>query len=166
MHRPQNGRAGERETMIDPPSPARTPMAPWVYGGLGLIPFTAGAAEIWAVPGIGSVWGGSELIGYGGLILAFLGGARFGLEIARTPVRAGVIGATMAPAVFAFLIQFGGGLVFVRWRLVLLALGFVAQWGWDVRSGDPPSWYRPLRHTLSAGAVACLLAGAVGAGPI
>ena len=146
---PEGGGAGPRASV-----------AAWVYGLLGLIPFVAGAVVTWAVSGDAVFAGQTELLGYGALILSFLGGARWGLEIGRPRVRALVISASMLPSIVGFLLLLAAAPSTVRWRLGVLAGAFMASWLWDVTSRDPPAWYRPLRHVLTAGAVICLLAGA------
>ena len=137
----------------------RPPVVTWVYGGLGLIPFFGGAIAAVALTELGRVVAQLELIAYGALILSFLGGGRWGLEIGRQPVRAGVISASMLPTIVAFIILIAMG-VPNPLRLVAMCLAFVAQWAWDVRSKDTPPWYPPLRHLLTLGAVGCMLVGA------
>ena len=138
----------------------RPPVVTWVYGGLGLIPFFAGTVAAVAFADLYRSFAQLELLAYGALILSFLGGGRWGLEIGRRPVRAGVIGLSMLPTVVGFLLLIAMG-VSNAWRLVGLSVAFVAQWVWDVRSTDTPTWYPPLRHVLTAGAVGCMLIGAV-----
>ena len=140
-------------------STERPPTVAWVYGLLGLIPFLLGAAA--AVLSTGELRSVAQidLLAYGALILSFLGGGRWGLEIGRRPVRPLVISASMAPTVFAFLLLIALG-VASGLRLVLMAVAFLAQWAWDVRSAAPPPWYPRLRHVLTAGAVGFLLIGA------
>ena len=135
------------------------PVVTWVYGGLGLIPFFGGAAAAVLLPGLPRIVAQLELIAYGALILSFLGGGRWGLEIGRRPVRTVVISASMLPTIAAFLILIAMG-VPNPWRLIGLSIAFVAQWAWDVRSKDTPPWYPPLRHLLTLGAVGCMLVGA------
>ncbi len=137
----------------------RPPPVTWVYGGLGLIPFFGGAVAAVLLPGLPRIVAQLELIAYGALILSFLGGGRWGLEIGRGPVRAVVISASMLPTIVAFLLLIAMG-VPSPWRLVGLSLAFVAQWAWDVRSSDTPPWYPSLRHLLTLGAVGCMLVGA------
>ena len=131
----------------------------WIYGALGLIPFFGGAAAAVWLSSLGRVVAQLELIAYGALILSFLGGGRWGLEISRQPVRPVVISASMLPTIVAFLILIAMG-VPNGWRLVAMSLAFAAQWVWDVRSKDTPPWYPPLRHLLTLGAVGCMLIGA------
>ncbi|WP_174301243.1 DUF3429 domain-containing protein [Caulobacter sp. S45] len=135
----------------------RPPVVTWVYGGLGLIPFFGGAVAAVLFPGLALAQ--LELIAYGALILSFLGGGRWGLEIGRRPVRAVVISVSMLPTIVAFLLLIAMG-VPNPWRLVGLSLAFLAQWTWDVWSKDMPAWYPSLRHLLTAGAVGCMLVGA------
>ena len=141
------------------PGAERPPAVTWIYGGLGLIPFFGGAIAAVGLSGLGRIVAQLELIAYGALILSFLGGGRWGLEIGRRPVRAVEISASMLPTVVAFLILITMGAP-NSWRLVAMSLAFVAQWAWDVRSKDTPPWYPPLRHLLTAGAVGCMLVGA------
>jgi hypothetical protein len=135
------------------------PTVAWVYGLLGLIPFFAAAGASLLTFGPMRAVAQMTLLGYGGLILSFLGGGRWGLEIVRRPVRPGVISATMLPTIAAFIL-FAVPAVPIRLRLIAMAAALAAQWLWDVRSQDTPAWYPPLRHVLTAVAVACLMSAA------
>ena len=141
------------------PGAERPPIVTWIYGGLGLIPFFGGAVAAALLPGLPRIVAQLELIAYGALILSFLGGGRWGLEIGRRPVRAVAISASMLPTIVAFVLLVAMG-VPNPWRLVGMSVAFVAQWAWDVRSSDTPPWYPPLRHLLTLGAVGCMLVGA------
>ncbi len=138
---------------------ARPPAVTWVYGLLGLIPFFAGAIAAAMIAGVGRTLAQLELLAYGALILSFLGGGRWGLELGRTPLRVAVISASMLPTIAGFLILICMG-VANPVRLLLLSVAFLGQWVWDIRSKDTPAWYPPLRHVLTAGAVGCMLIGA------
>ena len=138
---------------------ARPPTVTWLYGLLGLVPFAATAVASVLLTQPLKILAQLALLTYGALILSFLGGGRWGLEIGRPHVRAGVIGASMLPTVGCVLLLALGGLP-ASWRLCAMGLGYLLMWAWDVRSADPPPWYRPLRHVLTAGAVASLFAGA------
>jgi hypothetical protein len=144
---------------LDRLDPTRPPAVTWVYGGLGLLPFVATAVGALVLSGVYRSLLQLGLLVYGGLILSFLGGGRWGLEIGRGPVRPGVISGSMAGAVVSTLLVAAAG-VRPSWRLCILALAHVAQWAWDVRSRDTPPWYPTLRHVLTGGAVASLLIGA------
>lgn len=139
----------------------RPPAVTWAYGGLGLLPFAAGAVGALVAGGVLRSLVQLGLLVYGGLILSFLGGARWGLEISRRPIRPAVISGSMAGAVLSTLLVAAMGAP-PAWRLLALAAGHLGQWAWDVRSGDTPPWYPRLRHVLTAGAVLSLLVGAAG----
>jgi hypothetical protein len=142
--------------------PTHPPGVAWAYGLLGLLPFVAGAAGTLVTAGVLRALVQLGLLVYGGLILSFLGGGRWGLEIGRGPVRAGVISGSMAGAAVSTLLVAAAG-VAPGWRLAVLALAHVGQWAWDVRSRETPDWYPNLRHVLTGGAVTCLLIGAAAA---
>jgi hypothetical protein len=135
------------------------PTVTWLYGLLGLIPFFGAAGAALLTFGPARAVAQMALLGYGGLILSFLGGGRWGLEIGRRPVRPLVISASMLPTIVAFLLLVAPVLP-IRLRLLGMAAALVAQWAWDVRSADTPNWYPTLRHVLTAGAVACLATAA------
>ncbi len=100
------------------------------------------------------------MLAYSAVILSFLGGARWGLEIAtRRPPRAGVLTLSNLPAIAAWLLLAAGGgfgLTEVH-ALGGFLLAFVLHWVWDARASDTPPWYRKLRSLLSLGA--CLSLG-------
>ena len=137
----------------------KAPAVAWAYGVLGLVPFAV--SGVLAATARGDVKAGARrgLVLYAGLILSFLGGGRWGLEIGRKPVRASVISGSMAPTVGGFLC-----LLFLssrpRLQLAALEAGYGAQWLWDARSRDVPAWYPGLRSVLTAGA-ACALSAAL-----
>ncbi len=138
------------------------PMGPWIIGILGLIPFCGTLA--------GSILATSPLDGvsttlffaYAGVILSFLGGARWGFEIGARPEAPGFFTLCFAVlpsliAALAIVTQYVAPLV----GLGLLAGGFVVMWIWDfVSTGGStrrwPLWYRPLRTILTLGALATL----------
>lgn len=137
------------------------PASVTTYGLLGLIPFLAPPLVSWVVPD----WGpfASRLLAlYGGLILSFLGGARWGLANARPAASAGVITLSMLPTLV------GLALLLLpadmrRFQMVGLAAALAAQWLWDIKAAGVPGWYPWLRSVLSAGAIIGLLAGAAAA---
>lgn len=141
------------------PGPERPPAVAWAYGLFGLLPFVAGAVGALVTAGVMRALMQLGLLVYGGLILSFLGGGRWGLEIGRGRARAGVISGAMAGAVVSTLLV-AAATAPPAWRLAILALAHVGQWAWDVRSADTPAWYPGLRHVLTGGAVTCLLVGA------
>jgi hypothetical protein len=96
------------------------------------------------------------LLTYSAAVLSFLGGARWGVEMAllRHP-RWRVMG----PAVLSSLVAWGllsaPGLA-AEHQLGGFIAAFLIQWAWDSRSTSPPAWYPRLRTLLTLGAVLCL----------
>jgi hypothetical protein len=130
-----------------------------VYGLLGLIPFL--------LPPLLGGWSPAHagfialvVLGYGALILSFLGGARWGLEVAAPRPGFVVVSLSMLPTLAGLVLLLAPWLsrpVQLTAMAVLLALQMV----WDVRSKRLPDWYPRLRAMLTLGAVAGLIAMAL-----
>lgn len=127
------------------------PVAAGLPGVLGLVPFFAAAGlYVWGEPQMAGP-GLLFLLTYAAVILSFLGGLRWGYEMARPQIRLGVLLAACAPALAAWLllalpfmtapIQLGGFIVC-----------FVLAWLWDAGSADLPRWWSRLRTFLTLGA--------------
>jgi hypothetical protein len=136
-----------------------TPQVVAMYGWLGLIPFLVPPFLGWALPAASGLAEGI-LVAYGALILSFLGGARWGLAVRRTPPDALTISLAMLPTLVALVLVATPSL-HEGWRLIGLASALALHWLWDIRSRDLPSWYPRLRTTLTVGAIAGLLFGSV-----
>jgi hypothetical protein len=141
-------------------SRSEAPRVAWGYGLLGLIPFAVAGGVAAMADGERKAAAERGLIVYAALIASFLGGARWGLEIPRRPVRTSVISASMAPTVVSFLLA-----LLPRSRARTTCAGlmavFAAQWVWDARSQDTPAWYPGLRTVLTSGALIALMTGFV-----
>lgn len=119
----------------------------------GLIPFIAGLA-ITLVPSLSplsAVIFERAMIGYGALILSFLGGVRWGLRLqggagSDLTFIMGIMGAVVG--FFTLLMPYTFG-------LVVLTIGFGLQGAWDVRSGGVPELYSKLRNMMTW--LACFL---------
>ena len=130
-----------------------------VLGVLGLIPF-AGAAALYVLGepnqrGLALL----TLLAYSAAILSFLGGTRWGMEIAaRRPPRASVLALSNLPALAAWLLLAAGGGAGLSEVQALggFLLAFLVQGAWDARASDAPAWHRRLRVRLTLGAVAAL----------
>jgi hypothetical protein len=145
-----------------------TPLAA-PLGLLGLLPFWAPLSfRLFAsgAPGLlkAGLW--AQII-YGGLILSFLGGARFGQALEAVKARPTIL-ISMAPSIFAFGVlcappagPLAGLFQAPSWRGLLIAAGLTAQWLWDAASKDLPKAYRSLRSVLTVFAVAALGLGAL-----
>ena len=136
-------------------------------GWAGVIPFAGLTALSFfstdSALGISSGVVLQALITYGTIILSFMGGVQWGLEMMRsdedTPNALG-FAASVVPALVAFGVSFVQPLV----ALMILALGFVGLLAYDVRrikAGVGPRWYVGLRLQLSTAVVLCLGAAAI-----
>ncbi len=143
------------DPMMTIPAPAF-----WL-GWAGVVPF-AGLTAL-SLGDIGSAEGPSSvvlqaLVTYGMIILSFMGGVQWGLEMTGSDGRGhNALGfaASVVPALVAFAVSFVQPLV----ALVILALGFVGLLAYDLRrikAGVGPRWYANLRLQLSSAVVLCL----------
>ena len=138
----------------------RIPTPALVLGLGGLVPFAAAGIAAW-LPHAGLAAIGLAALGaYGAVILSFLGGVRWGVELFDeaaltrwTPLALSVLPSLVAWA--ALLAPPVPG-------LALLAAGLIGQYALDraaVGDGTLPPWYGRLRTILTAGAAAATLAG-------
>ena len=133
------------------------PKSAFTLGFLGIIPFIA-TATINLVPGAPlHELSMHALLGYGAVILSFLGGIRWGVAILTTDSADlfGPLFVSIVPAALGWLAL----LLPSSMGLMLLALGFAAMLIADLRLSSAPPWYRSLRRPLSVGAIVSLILG-------
>lgn len=124
---------------------------------VGLLPFIAGLVFTifpdWAP--IESMRIERALIGFGAVILSFLGGVRWGLRLQG--------GAGSDLTFIMGMMGAMGGLIMLllpyEWALTLLAIGFGLQGLWDMRSNGVPVAYASMRGLMTW--VVCLLIVAI-----
>ncbi|HEY0052316.1 MAG TPA: DUF3429 domain-containing protein [Caulobacteraceae bacterium] len=141
------------------PAPVRVTWAVWALSLGGLIPFAAAAAVLLLIPG--SPLAGPALLtlfAWSATVLSFLGGARWGMELAKPSPRPNVLAAACLPALAAWLIVAATPVSLLSWQPALLASAFIAAFLWDARSGMGRA-YRHVRLVCTAGAVLALLVG-------
>lgn len=137
------------------------PPLPLVLGLLGFIPFFAPPAVLALGPIEWAAFADRAFTIYAAVILSFLGGARWGLEIARAPESPNslrLIG-TMLPSIAAWATALAPGIE--DWRAQIFAGLYAAQYVWDRSSGPSglaPAWYPLLRGILTVGVLAACLA--------
>jgi hypothetical protein len=141
--------------MKEIPSPAF-----WL-GWAGVIPFAAFAALVVAggSGGIDATTALRALISYGTIILSFMGGVQWGLELSRGDGDGFGFLASVIPALIAFAVTF----IDPAAALAILAAGFILLLVYDlrrVRAGIGPAWYGRLRLQLTIAVVLSLLAAA------
>lgn len=141
------------------------PISAFVLGWAGVLPFAALSLLTFAD---GSPWFGVDpsrtlqaLIIYGMIILSFMGGVQWGLEMTR-PDGDGAKG--FAASVIPALIAFAASFVSPTAALLILAAGFLILLAYDmarIRAGVGPVWYGALRMQLSAAVVLSLAVAAL-----
>ncbi len=137
----------------------RTVATAWFLAGLGAVPFVIMALAGIASPAFAAAHLGGEtaFIGYGAVILSFMGGVRWGAALQPSSgAGAERMIMSVAPSLAAWLAL----LIDRHWSLLLLLAGFALQGIWDVigaRNGALPGWFGRLRLTITAIVVASIL---------
>lgn len=106
------------------------------------------------------------LIAYSAVVVGFLGGLRWGVELRRAPASPNPVRLTCAAA--ATVVGWVALLLAPLPALLLLLAAAGAQLTWDVyaaRTGHMPAWTAPLRVATSGLAALCLAAVAVTISP-
>lgn len=126
-------------------------------GWAGIIPFVAlSIAGAFPPAFVNQSWAIHALALYGALILSFLGGATWGLTLARDDASAS---SGLVVGIAASLAGFAGALAPNSIGFALMIAGFVAMLAYDlglIARGLLPQWYRSLRIGLSVAAVGSL----------
>jgi hypothetical protein len=131
-----------------------------IIGAGGLIPFIVGALGGWlSAPGLAGL-ALNAMLGYGAVILSFLGGVHWGRalapDLAYRPGWARLLWA-VTPALLGWGAMFAGQIQAV---LVLFVVAFTLAFFVDnkaVQVGMFPPWYGRLRKFLTIGVLSCLL---------
>lgn len=142
----------------DQSEPTGMPFSSAVFGGLGIIPFAVGAvlANITETAHTGQ-W---LIMGYGAVILSFLGGIQWGVGLKAAP-------RAWLPYFVAITISLTGWVSMLLpplWGIGLLAVGFVAAFIYDAISVGVfhlPGWFLGLRSLLTVLVVSCLALAAL-----
>ncbi len=134
--------------------------ARWL-GLAGLIPFAGLALLAWLPDERWAALSTRLLVGYGAVILSFMGGCRWGLAAAGLADGPSwrLLGASVIPAIYAW----GAAALPAPLALLMLGIGFLGLLAADLsltRAGGAPLWWPTLRWPLSLGAAAGLAAAA------
>lgn len=149
----------------------KRPNLPYVLGIAGLVPFVFFAVAIPLELGFGPMMNILALLWYAAIILSFLGGTRWGAEIATNPDNPSktVLSLAMLPSITAWLalvlIERGGFFLFPDALFCFsdaigigaLIIAFALMLIWDlhaIRNGIFPKWYAVLRVGLTVIAIA------------
>lgn len=146
------------------PGAFQIPPAPLVLTLAGLLPFLGGAGAVIRLSDdiARQAAAGLILIAYAAVILSFLGGVRWGVEMAsnatrpRWSVLAGSVVGALAGWGLVLQPVLGGG---TGTPFVPMAGLLALHWAWDLSArATLPPWYDGLRTVATAGAVVALLA--------
>lgn len=139
------------------------PGAPLALTLAGIAPFAAGASVMWAAEAdpVLQAQAGLTLLVYGAVILSFLGGLRWGAEVAgQAPPRAAALGLSVLGSLAAWGLVLYAVLGALDWQVFAAAAGAHLLHGiWDTGAAALPAWMRRLRAIGTFGAAAGLLAG-------
>lgn len=91
-------------------TPETVPSAAVQLGYAGLMPFLAGALLTFPIAGDMRPWGTTLLLGYGAIILSFMGGVHWGAAMIRDDVTTPALGKSVAPSLVALPAILIGGL--------------------------------------------------------
>ena len=139
------------------------PGAPLALTLAGMAPFAAGTGVMWAAQAdpVLQAQSGLALLAYGAVILSFVGGLRWGAEVAGIEApRAKVLGLSVLGSLAAWALVLYGVLGALGWQVFAAAAGAHLLHGvWDTGAQGLPAWMRRLRAIGTFGAAAALLAG-------
>ena len=145
------------------PSTSSIPFCAAWLGGLGVLPFALCALLAMRSDGALNAVGLKALLGYGAVILSFLGGIHWGLAIGPASLGKTPSFGHLLVSVLPVLIAWPALLLPPAIGFILLAGAFITMFFVDVhasRKGLAPSWYPRLRLPLSCAAATSLIAGA------
>lgn len=149
----------------DPTGPSvHAPRTVALLGYGGLLPFGALALLLWLDGARSALWW-PALLGYGAVILSFVGALHWGFAMALPGLGAAQRQWLWIWSVVPALVAWPALLWAAPGAAVLLAAGFAAHYAQDRRlvaqtGAALPAWYLPLRTRLTLVASVCLLVGA------
>jgi hypothetical protein len=142
-----------------------TPRPALLLGWAGVLPFAALSAALLAGFEPAREFAGRALPAYAAVILGFMGGVQWGLEMSRAaPARPGKDASWRGGyivSVLPALLAAGTLLLAPQGALLLLAAGFAALLMYDLmraRAGVGPGWYPRLRIALTCAVLVSLTA--------
>lgn len=126
-------------------------------GAGGLVPFVGLALVLWLVPPDPGAWVALALVGYGALIVSFLGGVHWGVAMARGRATSGHLAWGVAPSLLAWPALLMPAYAALPWLGLLLVLCYVVDRRLYPAAGLGP--WLTLRWRLSmVAALSCFVA--------
>lgn len=136
---------------------ATPPLALWL-GLAGLLPFLASVAAAWLAPVAWQAVAVRAFLGYGAVILSFLGGVQWGVAMCRERPGGAAFRRRMLLAMVPSLVAWPALLLHPLTGAWVLAIGFVLVRLHELsREGGArlPGWYHSLRMHLTLVVLAC-----------
>lgn len=133
------------------------PLALWL-GLAGLLPFLASVAAAWLAPVAWQAVAVRAFLGYGAVILSFLGGVQWGVAMCRERPGEAPFRRRMLLAMVPSLVAWPALLLHPLTAAWVLAIGFVLVRLHELsREGGArlPGWYHSLRRPLTLVVLAC-----------
>ena len=132
------------------------PLPALIWGWGGVLPFAGICLALsFAEPSI-AAFAQEVLVPYGAIILTFMGGVHWGLQMVRESSDRSLYTTGIAPSLFAVL-----AILFpVLPAIIVLGVGFIGLLIFDLwlmREGRVPRWYGRLRIQLTSAVLACLI---------
>lgn len=132
-------------------------------GWAGVLPFVTSAVLVWAPSMFETAV--HAILYYGAIILSFLGGVHWGIELKSEKTVPVVLGyfLSIVPSLVAFFALF----LQTFFALLMLAIGFLGLLIYDrqrARQGYAPDWYAKLRLQLTTAVLFCLLSALIAVG--
>ena len=136
------------------------PIVAWLgYGGL--LPFVVLAVAVWVDISHSSLWR-DALVGYGAVILSFVGALHWGFAMSQSDMTTNQRTHSFVWSVVPSLLAWVALLMTPKYAVMLLVAGFLIHFWQDrrlVQLVNLPAWYLPLRLKLTLVACVSLLFG-------
>lgn len=137
-------------------SVGRAPLPLWIIALAALSPFPV-AAGIYAFGPAGQAsMALAVILTWSAVVLAFLGGVRWGLETGRPSPRWPRLLASVISPVIAWILFLGRDAIADHWELTGFLAAFLLQWLFDHSAPDTPARWPILMTTLTLGACVSL----------
>lgn len=135
------------------------PIVSWLSYG-GLIPFVVLAIAVWVDGNHSSLWR-EALVGYGAVILSFVGALHWGFAMSQSNMTAQHRTRSFIWSVVPALMAWFALMLTPKYASAVLVVGFLCHFLQDyflVQVSNSPKWYLPLRFRLTLVASAALFA--------
>ena len=137
-------------------STGRAPLPLWIIALAALAPFPAAALAYTFGPTVQAPFAMAAILTWSAIVLAFLGGVRWGLETGREAPRWTRLAASVISPVIAWILFLGRDAIPAQWELIGFLAAFLLQWLFDRAAPDVPARWPRLMTTLTLGACVSL----------